>query len=191
MISYLEGKVVQATEKYAVIMAGGVGYKVSLPAGTAVKLSQANGTVKVHTHLHIREERMELYGFLTPQELELFELLITVSGVGPRVALAIISTDKPNVIAGAIAAEDKMFFIKISGIGRRIAEKVIVDLKDKIGMLSFGMQKSDTALDADAIDALMALGWRMHDAREALKRVPKEIKKTELRVTEAMKLLGK
>ena len=191
MISYLEGKVISATEKFAVILVNGMGYKVFMPLGASAKIPREGEAVKIYTHLHVREDSMELYGFLDAAELELFELLITVSGVGPRVGLAIISTDKPGVLAGAIASEDKVFLTKISGIGRKIAEKVIVELKDKIELLSFGAQKADVALDGDAIDALMSLGWNVREARDALKKVPKEITKTELRIREALKLLGK
>lgn len=191
MISYLEGKVISKTDRAVVISAGGVGYKVFVPLGVSASMPDPGGTARLFTHLHVREDSMELYGFLHATELELFELLITVSGVGPRVGLAIISTDKPAVLAGAIAADDKVFLTKISGIGKKIAEKVIVELRDKVGALSFGTQASDTALDGDAIDALVSLGWQMKDARDALKKVPKEITKTELRVREALKMLGK
>ncbi|MBI3685406.1 Holliday junction branch migration protein RuvA [Candidatus Azambacteria bacterium] len=190
MISYLEGTIISRSEKYIVIAAGGVGYKVFMPSGAPLKIPQAAHTVKMYTRLYLREDTMELYGFFDPAELELFEMLITVSGVGPKVALVIIATDKPSVLAGAIAAEDTTFLTKISGVGKKIAQKVIVDLKDKVSSLSFDIQKGDASLDADAIDALVALGWHMKDAREALKKVPKEITKTELRIKEALKKLG-
>jgi len=191
MISYLEGRVVSKTDRVVIILAGGVGYKVFMPPGVTAKVPQAGSIVKVHTHLHVREDGMELYGFLDRTELELFELLLAVSGVGPRVALTLISADKPGVLAGAIAAEDKVFLTKVSGVGKRIAEKVIVELKDKVGNLSFGVEKANAALDGDAIDALISLGWNVREARDALKKVPKEIIKTEFRVKEALKLLGK
>lgn len=191
MISYLEGTIVSRTEKYIVIMAGGVGYKVFVPSGVSDKIPRGQETVKVHTHFHLRDDSMELYGFLDPAELELFEMLITVSGVGPKAALAIISTDAPGVLAGAIAGEDVAFLTKISGIGKRIAEKVIVELKEKVGALSFAVAPAGAARDGDAIDALVSLGWQQREAREALKKVPEQIMQTELRIKEALKLLGK
>jgi len=192
MISYLEGRVISKTDRAVVISAGGVGYKAFVPLGVSARLPGVGETAYLFTHLHVREDGMELYGFLHATELELFELLITVSGVGPRVALAVISTEKPAVLAGAIASEDKNFLTKISGIGRKIAEKLIVELKDKVESLSFGSQAPGAAaLDGDAIDALVVLGWQVRDAREALQKVPKDITKTELRVKEALKNLGK
>lgn len=191
MISYLEGTIVSRAEKYIVMLVGGVGYKVFMPISVSDKIPRDSESVKVHTHFHLRDDSMELYGFLDVAELELFEMLITVSGVGPKAALSIISTDSPGVLAGAIAQEDVAFLTKISGIGKRIAEKVIVELKDKVGALSFAVAPAGAARDGDAIDALVALGWQQREARDALKKVPEQIVQTELRIREALKLLGK
>lgn len=191
MISYLEGTVVSLSDKFAVVLVHGVGYKVFLSPATSDTVRHIGQTIKVFTHLHVREDALDLYGFLDAAELELFEMLLTVSGIGPKMALAIISIDKPSVLAGAIAREDAVFLTKISGIGNKMAQKIILELKEKISKLSFKAEDAEGARDADAIDALVSLGWHMKDAREALKKVPKEIEKTELRIKEALRILGK
>ncbi len=191
MISYLEGAVVSSSEKFAVVLVGGVGYKVFLSQSASDRIRHIGDAVKVFTHLHVREDALDLYGFFDAAELELFEMLLTVSGIGPKMALAIISIDKPSVLAGAIVREDAVFLTKISGIGNKMAQKIILELKEKIGRLSFKAEDAEGALDADAIDALVSLGWHMKDARDALKKVPKEIAQTELRIKSALKLLGK
>lgn len=191
MISYLEGTVVSSSDKFAVVLVNGVGYKVFLSPSTSDKIQRIGDSVKVFTHLHVREDALDLYGFLDATELELFEMLLTVSGIGPKMALTIISIDKPSVLAGAIAREDTAFLTKISGIGNKMAQKMILELKEKIARLSFKAENAEVALDADAIDALVAFGWSMREARAALHTVSKDIIQTELRIKEALKMLGK
>lgn len=191
MISYLEGQIISKNDKYAVVLASGVGYRVFLPSNVLHKIPEIGEIVKIFTYLHVKEDGMALYGFATPAELEFFELLITISGIGPKAALAIISLDKPNVLAGAILREDINFLTKISGIGAKTAQKIVLELKEKVTKLSFSVEDADAALDADPIEALVALGWSAREAREALRRVPREITQTESRVKEAMKLLGR
>lgn len=191
MISYLEGVVVFQNEKYISVLVGGVGYKVFLSPATSDRIQHIGDAVKVFTHLHVREDALDLYGFLDAAELELFELLLTVSGIGPKMALTIISIDRPSVLAGAISREDAGFLTKISGIGTKMAHKIILELKEKIGRLSFKAEDAEVALDGDAIDALVGLGWNMREARTALRAISKDITKTELRIKEALKTLGK
>lgn len=191
MISYLEGTVVSSSDKFVVVLANGVGYKVFLSPNTSDKIQRIGDAVKVFTHLHVREDALDLYGFLDATELELFEMLLTVSGIGPKMALTIISIDKPSVLAGAVAREDTVFLTKISGIGNKMAQKIVLELKEKITRLSFKAENAEVALDADAIDALVAFGWSMREARTALHSVSKDIIQTELRIKEALKMLGK
>lgn len=191
MISYLEGRVAAKAEKYAIIVVNGVGYKVFMPAGDLHKIQQDDESVKLHTHLCVKEDALDLYGFLDTAQLELFGLFITISGIGPKVALGVLSTEKPSVLAGAIAREDITFLTKISGIGEKIAKKIVLELREKISGLSFAVEGAEGAVDGDAIDALVALGWNVKDARDALRRVPADIIRTEARITEALKVLGK
>lgn len=191
MISYLEGRVAAKTEKYVIIVVNGVGYKVFMSAGDLSKIQQDDEIVKVHTYLCVKEDALDLYGFSDRTQLELFSLLITISGIGPKVALVVLSTEKPGVLAGAIMREDITFLTKISGIGEKIAKKIVLELREKMSSLSFAVDDAGGALDGDAIDALVALGWSVKDARDALQRVPQTITRTEMRITEALKLLGK
>lgn len=191
MISYLEGKAIKIADKYIILNVGGVGYKVFLSGSDLGKLQQSQENVKVYTHLHVREDALEFYGFLTDAELEFFELLITISGIGPKAALNIISTDRPSVVAGAILREDVGYLTKISGIGSKTAQKIILELKDKVSKLSFKIESGGVSPDMDAIDALVSLGWNAKEAREALRNVAREITGTEARIREAMKILGK
>lgn len=191
MISYLAGKAIKITDKYIVLNVNSVGYKVFLSGSDLGKIQQNKDDVKVYTHLNVREDVLDLYGFLTEAELEFFELLITISGIGPKAALNIISTDAPSVVAGAILREDVGYLTKISGIGSKTAQKIILELKDKVSKLSFKIESGGASPDMDAIDALVSLGWNAKEAREALRNIPREIVGVEARIREAMKLLGR
>ena len=191
MISYLEGTAIAKNEKNAIILVNGVGYKVFFSGGDLNTIALTGDTVKAFTHLQVREDALELYGFLDRSALELFELFITISGIGPKVALAIISTESPSVLAGAIAREDVKFLTKVAGVGLKSAQKIVLELHEKIAKVSFAMHDAGASADADAIDALVALGWSARDAREALKNIPKEIDRTDLRIKEALKALGR
>lgn len=192
MISYLEGRIIFKAEKYAVVLVNGIGYKVFMSVETLKKIQQSESVVKIQTYLNVREDAMELYGFLTEMEKELFELLITVSGIGPKIALAILSLGEPPTLAGAIAREDVNFLSGVAGIGAKTARKIVAELKDKAADLSFELADSaHAASDAEAVELLIALGWSAREARDALRRVPREITGTESRIREAMKLLGR
>lgn len=191
MISYLAGKAIKITDKYIVLNVNSVGYKVFLSGSDLGKIQQNKDNVKIYTHLNVREDILDLYGFLTEAELEFFELLITISGIGPKAALNIISTDAPSVVAGAILREDVGYLTKISGIGSKTAQKIILELKDKVSKLSFKIESGGTSPDMDAIDALVSLGWNAKEAREALRNIPREIVGAEARIREAMKILGR
>lgn len=191
MIAYLEGTVLTKNEKSAIILVNSVGYKVFFSAGDLSTIPLEGGIVKAFTYLQVKEDALELYGFLDRSALELFELLITISGIGPKVALAIISMESPAALAGAIAREDVKFLTKVAGVGQKSAQKIVLELHEKIAKVSFAMHDAGAASDTDAIDALVALGWSARDAREVLKTIPKEIERTDLRIKEALKALGR
>jgi len=192
MIAYLEGTIISKTEKHIILLVNGVGYKVFVPSDSIQKIQQQNDTVKVFTYLNVREDALDIYGFLTEMEKELFELLITVSGVGPKVALTVVSLGKPEELAGAILKEDISFLTSVAGIGTKIAKKIIVELKDKVIGLSFGASESGyISSDTEAVEALSSLGWNRKDIREALNRVSPDITEPEARIREALKMLGK
>ena len=187
MIGYLEGTVGYKGEKYTIVEVAGVGYRVFVTAETGRKLIFGS-PAKVWTHLHQREDAIELYGFLDQSELDLFETLIGVSGVGPRTALSILNMAPVDTLKRAISSGELSYLTKVSGIGRKTAEKIMVELREKFGKVSTeGPQLKE---EQDVLEALESLGYTARDAREALRRVPDEIKGTSGRVKEALKILG-
>lgn len=188
MISLLQGIIESNTDKYVVIDVSGIGYKVYISGSTFKNLPEKGQKVKMHAHLYVRENIMDLYGFLNQEELEIFELLISISGIGPKGALSVLTVASIETLKKAIANEESSILTKVSGIGKKMAEKIILELKSKIGDEFVG--KGDST-DGEAIDALMSLGYKLRDAREILKKVPKDIEGVENRVREALKMLGK
>jgi holliday junction DNA helicase RuvA len=189
MIGFLKGKIEYIRNGRAVVSAGGVGYEVRL---TSFALGKVSGQkdIGLFIHTHVREDAIELYGFLSREELDIFELLISVSGVGPRSAVGILSIADPKTIRTAILNEDPSILTKVSGVGRRTAERVIVELKNKVADLSVG-EKEEVIADSDALEALSSMGYTVSESREALKSVPKEVKDVGERVKLALKNLGK
>ncbi|TSC80337.1 MAG: Holliday junction DNA helicase subunit RuvA [Parcubacteria group bacterium Gr01-1014_29] len=192
MISLLEGTIEFNGERFAVINAGGVGYKVFFAPETMRSVAKIGERHKVWTHLHVRENDMELYGFLSYAEMQFFEVLIGVSGVGPKSALGILGVAPLDMLKRAIAAGEMNYLTKVSGIGKRMAEKIIVELRDKLGgaQMSEGVRAELTA-DTDVLDALISMGYSQREAREAVSRVPAGISGTKERLSEALKGLGK
>lgn len=190
MIITLEGKLAHKSSAYIIVDVGGVGYKVALSSQAIASMPEPGTIVKVWTYLYAREnETTELYGFLTAVELEFFELLITVSGVGPKGAQAILSVAAVENIKRAIASGDETILTRVSGIGKKIAEKIIFELKDKFSGLEFREGKAPGDI-ADAIEALEQLGYSQKEARETLQQVSKKAKTAEEQVKEALKILG-
>lgn len=190
MISFIYGTVDLATEKFVVVDTGNIGYKVFLNKTTLAIISKQEGPVKLYTFLNVKEDELSLYGFLNWNELEFFELLTSINGVGPKSALGILDLASVDDLKGAIASGKSEFLTKVSGIGRKIAERIILELKSKIGK-SGGEMPSFNERDMEALEALQSLGYKLYDAREALKKVPAEIINTSERIREALKVLGK
>lgn len=191
MISRLKGILETKAEKYVIMDIGGVGFKVFVSAATLESLPAAGQSAALHTHLNVREEALDLYGFLTQEELKLFELLLTISGVGPKVALGVLSIASVKTLVSAIAKGEVEFLTKVSGIGTKIAQKIILELKDKIVKLGFEAGEAATLEDYEVIDALIGLGYTPNQARRAVRDLPKNIKGVEKRIKEALKTLGK
>ncbi|HEY4497784.1 MAG TPA: Holliday junction branch migration protein RuvA [Candidatus Paceibacterota bacterium] len=190
MINFLEGEIVFKGERFVVLKDGGVGYKVFLPV-VALTQARIGERTKLWTHLHVREDAMELYGFLHYAELEFFELLIGISGIGPRSALGVLALAPVDTLKRAIAAGDTSYLTKVSGIGRKTAEKIVLELKEKLGFgkMSLGGTE-DLQHDADVLEALVALGYTATQARDALGKLKPTIQGREARLKEALKLLG-
>lgn len=186
MIYTLEGAVTIKTDKFVVIDANGVGYRVFCSGSV---LEGIKDRAKLYTHQYIRENIMDLYGFLTREDLEFFELLISVNGIGPKAAMSVLALAPVDTLKQAIASGQKSLLTKVSGIGQRTAERIVLELKDKIDGSVAGIKK--LTADSDAIDALESLGYTKNQAQKALSEVPEEIQGVENRVKEALKLLGK
>ena len=191
MIAHLSGAIAEKFGAGSVVVdVHGVGYEVSVSAGDfeAVVLNQ---DVKFYTYHHVREQAEELFGFSSLAAKKLFEMLITVQGVGPKAALAILSLGDAEQVRNAIANADSAFVQKAAGIGKKTAERVVVDLSDKVGLPThYG--RADTPVQVElntsdeALEALMALGYTLADATKALENVDTNLP-TAQRVTEALK----
>lgn len=192
MISHITGTVLDLDLRYAVITTGGVGYKVHTTTETLEHLSHQKGPVSLWIHTVIREDALDLYGFTSKSDREFFELLLTVSGIGPKSALAILNSASPDTIKDAIYEDDASHLTKVSGIGKKTAEKVIRELKDKIGVpeLVTGITRTagKSTESSMAIEALISLGFTADDAREAIKKIDKSLS-TQEQVKLALKTL--
>lgn len=190
MIAHIRGKITEKFGNSLIIDVAGVGYEITVPTPDfdAVMLDEEK---KFFTYHSIRENAEELYGFSSLMAKKLFELLISVQGVGPKAGIAILSLAEPEEVRNAIANADTAFISKASGVGKKSAERVIVDLRDKVGIPShYGATatKYMTATDAndEALDALMALGFSLKEASLALEKVDKSLP-TEERIKLALK----
>lgn len=188
MIITLEGKITFKGLRYLVLEVVGVGYKVFVSPDTLRKIAQNDQKVKVFTSLYMRENALELYGFMTLAEMELFETLNGVSGVGPRTALGVLGVGSVDMLKRAIASGETSYLTKVSGIGRKTAERIIIELREKMGK---GLEGSDEFRhEEDALEALRSLGYSLREAREALNKVPQDIKGAEKRIKAALNVLG-
>lgn len=188
MIGSIKGIIQYKGTGYLILETNGIGYKIFVTPVLFVKL-KVSQQLQVVVHTYVREDQITLYGFEKLEELEFFELLLTVSGVGPKSGLGILSLASLEMIKSAIVSEDPSVFTKVSGIGRKIAERVIVELKEKIKAEG---ERSPVAREhLDAMDALIALGYSQQEARDALKAVPKELTNLQDKVKMALKGLHK
>ncbi len=189
MIAQLEGKISGSRGNSVILSVGGVGYQVFVSAytlGKVVGMEQA----LLHIHTHVREDQLALYGFLNEDELAMFELLISISGIGPKVALSILSIADVKTIRTAIVNKDPSILTRVSGVGKKTAERVIVELQNKVESADIGDQ-ADMLAGQDALEALTSLGYSVTQAREALKSVPADIADVGARIRQALKNLGK
>lgn len=190
MISRLTGTVIETTDKYIILDVNGIGYKVFCGIDTLAQISEGAKS-SLFTYLAVREDALDLYGFPSSEELHFFELLISVSGIGPKSALGILGVASTETLKKAIATGDTGYLTKVSGIGRKTAEKIVLELRDK---LRAHADTKDTGgslrAESDVIEALKSLGYSVNDARDALKEVSSEIVGTNARIREALKILG-
>ena len=178
MITYLRGRLIDALPTQVTVEVGGVGYEAQIPLSSFDKLPAIGHEVQLLTHLAIREDAHVLYGFATSRERELFRLLIhTVSGIGPKIALNVLSGISVTAFRGAVANQDIKLLSQISGVGKKTAERIVVELRDKIGAAGAweassaqrGLSPEAQKLN-DAVLALMALGFKQVDAHDAVRK---------------------
>lgn len=192
MIGSVEGVIEFKGEKFIVVKTkGGVGYKIFVPEEVLKKIPEKGEEVKLWTSLYVREDALELYGFSNISGLGLFEMLIHVSGVGPKTALGVMGMAPIDTLKKAIAAGDTSYLTRVSGIGRKTAEKIVLELKDKMAGRGVIVEAPELKEEADALEALVSLGYSSQEARDALAYVSRETRGVEKRVAEALKQLGK
>lgn len=189
MIAHVSGIIAEKFAGSLIIDVHGIGYEISVPLGD-FETAVLGNEIKFYTYHHVREQSEELFGFSSLAAKKLFELLITVQGIGPKAALAILSLAAAETVRNAIASGDAVYLAKASGVGKKTAERVVVDLADKVGVPTHYQQTAavQTELDTsdEALEALMALGYTLSDATKALENVDPALS-TAQRVTEALK----
>lgn len=190
MIGSINGKIILRTEKFVIVETAGVGYKINVSPNVFSKTKKIGDEISLWVHTHVREDSLDLYGFLDRVELEFFEMLINVPGIGPRSALAILGIASIETLRKAIGTGDTSYLTKISGIGRKTAGKIVIELRDKVGEEKGG---SSLQGELDVLEALKSLGYSQNEAREALKKVSERVladTNTSTKIREALKILG-
>ncbi len=192
MIYSIFGTLAHKEGNFIVIESGGFGMKLFVSKTTLYALAAANNgrEVKLFTHLNVKEDALDLYGFATPDELHFFELLVSVSGVGPRSALAILDVGRLDELSAAIKEGRPDLLTKAAGIGRKTAERVILELRSKVESVKSGAVVEKMQTDSDLVEALTSLGYRRDEARAALAKVEESVIGTEDRLRAALKVLS-
>jgi holliday junction DNA helicase RuvA len=186
MIAYVQGEVVARGSDHVIVDVRGVGYKVFVPR------HPQSDAVTLHTHHVVRDDAQQLFGFETREELALFEMLITVPNVGPRAALSLLSVSRPAALAAAIASGDVAALSRAPGVGKKTAERLIVDLRSKVARGGPEREPSGAVIDDEAAAALQALGYTAPEALAALRAVPPAGRaSTEERITAALRAAGR
>ncbi len=186
MFGHISGKVFDLKPTKAIIKSGGIGFVINSTVSCLAKLKTGE-EASFWVHTAVRENSIDLYGFETETELRIFELLLTVSGIGPKSALSILSVAGAESVEKAVASGDTSFLTKISGIGKKTADRIAIELAGKLTSSGGGGAERD----ADVYDALRTLGYREKDAQDAVRNLPKEISGTNDRIKHALKNLGK
>ncbi|MBE5968558.1 MAG: Holliday junction branch migration protein RuvA [Lachnospiraceae bacterium] len=182
MISYLKGELAEIKENYVVVEVGNIGYEVSLPTSAIYELPSVGSSIKLYTYLHVREDVIGLFGFLTKDDLEIFKLLITVNGIGPKGALGILSGISADELRFAVLAEDIKTISKAPGVGKKTASKMILELKDKFKLETVFEQRLQNQSGAagisgsagkkeEAVQALTVLGYSAADSLKLVNQI--------------------
>lgn len=191
MIRTVRGAVVGLGKDYLVLdvggASGGIGLKIHTPAPTLAQVNSGQ-EIRLHTYLQVREDSLTLFGFIDEEELEIFELLLGVNGVGPKVALSTLSTLTPDALRLALANDEPAVIARAPGIGKRTAQKIVLELKDKVEAGGEGLQALASAsdIDTEVIEALIALGYSVVEAQRAAQQIPKDVTTVEERLRLAL-----
>jgi Holliday junction DNA helicase RuvA len=173
MISSLQGKIGSLSTDSAIVNVNGIGFLVYMPTGALSMLGIPGTEVKIYTHLHLREDNISLFGFTTVEELRLFETLLSVSGLGPRLALAMLSSLNPEQITTAIATGNREMLVIVPGIGKKVADRIILELRDKIGVGWIVTPAMEMAQEnTDVLAALTSLGYSATETTKAIANLP-------------------
>ena len=190
MIAYLKGEIIHTTDKFIILNTGNIGYKVSVTPGAILRCEEGK-EISLFIYTAVRENSIDLFGFINKEELSFFELLLDVSGIGPRSALSIIGLAPIETVKSAIATGDIAYLNKVSGIGKKTAEKIIIELRDKLQNYK-NIDGASSALreEGDIIEALKSLGYSQNEARDALKQVPATTEGANARIKEALRIIS-
>lgn len=188
MIARLVGEVVDVRLTHVVVQVGGVGYLIAVSNSGEYVLGT---TIHIYTHLAVRENALDLYGFTTHDELAMFEQLIKLQKIGPKTAIQILSQASLETLRKAVQTNDATYLSKMSGIGRKSAEKIVAGLKDILDLDESSIEQSPgQQSDSDVIDALMTLGYSQRDALQAIQKIPADIIETNARIKHALKYIS-
>lgn len=191
MIAMLKGEISEKLDNQVIIDVNGVGYGAYVTSEDLASLAQ-DEVVKIFIYEYVREQAHDLFGFLNRQTLDLFEQLLLVNGVGPKMALNVLSIGPSDRVKQAIASGEVEFIIQANGVGKRVAERIVVDLKDKVGLISIDlagsslMQSTGLNINDEAVEALISLGYTSNDATKALSNIDSSLS-TEERIKQALK----
>ena len=171
MIAHLRGKLIARHPNQVIVDAMGVGYDVTISVPTFSELPPAGGEVSLHIHTHVREDQIALYGFLRPEEKHLFEKLISVSGIGPKLAMTVLSGIAADALVSALRSNDLTALTRIPGVGKKTAERMVLELRDKLeGLAAAPTAPSIGGMEEDVVSALVNLGYQRSPAEQAVKR---------------------
>lgn len=199
MFAYIKGKLESKLNNYIVIDVGGIGYKVFMSESNIERLGKLGEIVKVHTYYYVREDNISLYGFITSEELRMFELLIGVSGIGAKSAITMLSNISPSSFALAVISNDISQLIKIQGIGKKTAQRIILELKDKLKTEEAVINTENKEIKnkivednkvQEAISALQVLGYNRKEIEKALEKIEKDNVSIEDIIRKALAILG-
>lgn len=199
MFAYIKGTLEMKFENYVVIDVGGIGYKIFMSEKAMEELGNIGDVVKVHTHYHVREDDISLYGFTTNEELKMFELLLGVSGIGAKSAINMLSNITPSSFALAVITNDTSKLVKIPGIGAKSAARIVLELKDKLKTVEAVQKENNEIAEAieddnklsEAISALQVLGYNRKEIEKALEKIDKDSLSLEDIIRKGLSILGR